>query len=356
MLPAVLSKGNVRTATISSFGRHPAPWFYMGWGEIMDPSLINNNHQQSTLGEKVNELAIPWLERNKDKDFFLHLHYWDPHTPPNVPIKYHDRIYYAPDTDHLSEEEIEQNPIIDSMYSIRNRSELEDAIRGYDAEILYVDELIGKIVDCLLREGIYNDTVIILSSDHGELWGEWGLRDHPTVHDSVIRVPLIIKIKMPEDKITRNVENNDFVYTLDIAPTLTDAFGIEPDETWNGISFLPKGYGFNKTCLEQKNKREYVVCDNGMHLAQRAIRDNKWKLVITYTYNSEKFEFAKYQLYDVKNDPWEKNDVATDHPEIVNEFKRREMHWLEKYSDNGRDFLQRGAEQGLFTGWNPHSE
>lgn len=341
MLPYVLSLSGIYTAAISSFGRHPAPWFFNGWREVIDPSLIDNTHFQAVLAERINEAALAWIARNKEKDFFLYLHYWDPHLPMNAPEEYIRRIGYQPDTSHITDEEI-QNLAASDKYRggrharIANREKLAKLLAQYEAEILYVDAQAGEIIDYLKKIGIYEETLLIVSSDHGEQFGEACMyQEHGTVHDSCIRIPLMIKTP---DMEMRAKEIDSFVYSLDIAPTICEFFGVQASPGWHGQSLM-------SLLAEEKGRlRDYVVCDHGLYTCQRAVRERKWKLVITY--HPGIWDFPEIQLFDLENDPYEKVNVAGDFKDQVKRLRACEKEWVERYRADGEDMLVKTARQG----------
>lgn len=105
-LPRVLAWQGVHTAAVSSFGRHPAPWFYNGFSHVIDPSYrCRAENFQRFPGAAVNEAAMDFLDGFCGEDLFLHLHYWDPHGPLSPPPEWIDRGY-EPDTSAVTDEQL----------------------------------------------------------------------------------------------------------------------------------------------------------------------------------------------------------------------------------------------------------
>ena len=176
---------------------------------------------------------------------------------------------------------------------------------GYDCGILYADHLIGQILDLLRQQGIYEETAIIITSDHGENMGELGIysehgtADHPTCH-----IPFIIK--WPGGK--RGITENGFHYNLDILPTMAELLNVKPSENWDGVSYT-------RTITEGENTgRDSLVISQMAHVCQRSAHFGDWLYIRTYHDGFHLFD--KEMLFNVKEDPYEQHDVKAEHPEL----------------------------------------
>lgn len=340
-LARVLAWHGFHTATVSSFGRHPAPWFYNGFSHVMDPSYrCRAENFQRFAGQAVNDAAIEFLDGFRGEDLFLHLHYWDPHGPLTPPEAWIDRSY-TPDTSLISDKmlaDLAASPLYRGgrHMKIVTRSDLEELIRLYDAEVRYTDFLIGQMCDALRCRGWYQDCAIVLSADHGEQYGEGQMiLEHGTVHDSCIHIPLILKY--PGNK-NRSARCSAPVYGLDIAPTITRFWGIEPPGEWDGIPL-------QETLSGKAERRNYLVCEHGLYTCQRAVLCGKWKMV--HTYSPGLWDFPEYALYDREADPAECEDVKKRHPRVLEELQRLEKKWLSEVLEDGPDLLEQlGRENG----------
>lgn len=339
-----LCRQGVETVGISSFGRHPAPWYYQGFCQVIDPSFRSGGgHFQRFPGSEVNRAAREALAAWKGENLFLHLHYWDPHGPLAPPEEILARTP-VPSTEQIPDREL--NALCASReyrggehVGVKNRQDLEQLLRKYDAEILYTDELIGEIVDYLKQKGIYDDCALILSADHGEQYGEAQmLLEHGTVHDSCIHIPMIVKF--PRQKHAGKVSDS-LVYGLDVAPTITSFFGIEPAESWDGIPL--------QGSITSDGQRDFLVCDHGLYTCQRAVFDYEWKMV--HTFHPGAWDFPEYALFNRKNDPMELNNLAAENPEILRSFKRKEARWLEELLRGEADELEELGKAGAQHGW-----
>ncbi|MHC4395951.1 MAG: sulfatase [Planctomycetota bacterium] len=128
------------------------------------------------LADQVTAGAVRWIEESRNKEFFLFLNYFDPHYPYNPPNDFVIPFF-------------QKNPQI--FYQL---SQLEQAIASYDGEILYMDYHIGKLLENLKVNNLYDNSMIIVTADHGELFGEHGKFGHGEyLWQEEIHIPLFIK-------------------------------------------------------------------------------------------------------------------------------------------------------------------
>jgi arylsulfatase A-like enzyme len=205
------------------------------------------------------------------------------------------------------------------LRQVENRAEMKKWIDGYDTGIHYVDFHIGKIVARLRQLGVYDDTAIIISADHGENEGELGIYgDHATADATTCRVPLIIK--WPGGG--RGVADEAFHYSLDLCPTLIDLLGGESPAIWDGQSFadtvrtgIPVG-------------RDELVLGQCAHVCQRSVRWDRW--IYIRTYHDGFRAFPDQMLFDLTADPHEQIDLAPARPDTCQEGLARLTRWHEE--------------------------
>jgi len=149
-------------------------------------------------GAQASAIAMEWLRQHKDDErFFLFLHYYDPHAPYAAPEPFASRFPDEP----------------------------------YAAEVAYADHCVGQVLDELKRLELFDDALVIVTSDHGEMLGEHGEPAHQFfIYESAVKVPLIVKL--PGQREARRVE--DVVGLVDIVPTLCSLLGL-PKEDLDGI-------------------------------------------------------------------------------------------------------------------------
>jgi len=311
MLQAWLAVNHIPTISFSPFGRHPAPWFFQGWSE--QHQLRQDVWMQHIWGEDVNREVLPWLEAHAHEDFFLHVNYWDPHIIYEKPLEYALRFLGKgglpdwPDEETIARQYQVGTLFTAAWFDIRDRSDLDRYISTYDGEIFYADQQVGQLLAKLEELGILDDTLIILNADHGEQFGEGNTYcDHTGIYDAVIHVPLIIRYPK---RFPAGETRDEFVYNLDLGPTLCEFAGLPTPPGWDGRSWIPIIEG------REENPREYIVSGKGLYRAQRCVRTVKWKYVRTY--HAGFWDDPPEVLYDLDADPYETTNVADKYPMIT---------------------------------------
>ncbi|MCC5830555.1 MAG: sulfatase [Phycisphaeraceae bacterium] len=334
-LASQLQAAGLHTAMVSPFGqRHSAHWFYAGFHEIHNTGMNGNES-----AEHVMPVVRKWLEdRGGGDDWYLHVNFWDPHTPYRVPASYGDPFGDEPLPPHLDDEDlicrhlsktgphsagdlgmygggqVEGHPR--TVEAIKDKASMRNWIDGYDTAIRYVDDQIRWIVDRLKELGIYEDTAIIISADHGENQGELGIYgEHGTADVATCRIPMIIK--WPGG--VRGEVDDALHYNVDFAPTLVELMGREPCPIWDGQSYA------QTVRSGASDGREDLVISQNCHVCQRSVRWDRW--LYMRTYHDGFHLFPREMLFDLAQDPHEQNDIAGSHPEICREGAWRLMRW-----------------------------
>ena len=139
-------------------------------------------------------------------------------------------------------------------------------INGYDTAIRYVDDQVARIVKMLKDAGVYDDTVIVISADHGENFGQLGIyTEHGTADDGTCHIPMIVKYPgKPAGKTDAGLH-----YHLDWAPTLMDLMGRDKPQVWSGESYVSAFDGAIET------GRDQLVISQCAHVCQRSVRWDK---------------------------------------------------------------------------------
>jgi arylsulfatase A-like enzyme len=248
-------------------------------------------------GEVVTDRALRWLENRPDKPFFTWLHYFDPHEPYGSPPPFRD------------------------MYKgiITDGRPLAAERQRYAEDITYADFELGRFLDTLKRKSLYDETLIIVTSDHGEAFGETHAHIVETGHghylsDVTQRVPLIIKPAGPHP---RGRRVNEQVELIDLAPTVLNLLGIEPPAGFCGNSFAALldsrspaytdryAYAFNVVHVARPGAEPDVL-----FLQQLAVRSNEWKYIA-------RPRLGEAELYDLRQDPHERTNLAGRYPDIA---------------------------------------
>ncbi|AEH38944.1 sulfatase [Halopiger xanaduensis] len=183
---------------------------------------VRNRHY--ARAEEINERSLAWIDSVDGTDpFFLWNHYMDTHGPYEPPETY-QRQYYGETVSDSKAQSLYQRAI-DDPDSI-TEAERQLLIDLYDAEIRYNDERIGEFLASLRERDLLERSLLIVTADHGDAFGEHGYYEHPRyLHDEITHVPLIVRPPGGADETTVSTP----VSTLSIAPTIQQSVGISSD-------------------------------------------------------------------------------------------------------------------------------
>ena len=265
--------------------------------------------------DTVTNKAKKLIHENRDKDFFIFVHYWDTHSPYYCPSSYAKR-YYNPADDKNTEEIAKEIKNPERRDVIKNLgTSVNEIIARYKGAIEFVDGKIGEIVEMLGDLDILDQTLLIVTSDHGESLTEHGIYfDHHGLYDPEIRVPLILK--HPNIK---NKRIEGFVQHIDILPTILDILGLQIKGEFDGKSLLPL---INGEVSEIRN-RDFVFVEEAHTQRKMSIRTTKYKYIKSL---SKQEAICKYcgiihggleELYDLECDPGETKNIINDYPEVA---------------------------------------
>jgi choline-sulfatase len=316
----VLRFQGLHTATISPFpGRHAAWHVQEGFLETYDIG----KHAGETADDIAGE-ALRWIRErgSQHKDWFLHLNFWDPHTPYRTPASFGNPFKRDRAPAWLTDEIIARQRASFGPMSARevpagaqwlalpkevtSREDFKRWIDGYDVAIRYVDEHVGHILNALEDEGILDETIIIVSADHGENQGELNVYgDHQTADDITSRVPCIIA----GPGIRQGHVDENFHYQVDLGPTLVELVNGKPRDKWDGVSFLPT------LTHGESVGRPYLVISQAAWSCQRAVRFDNWILIRTYHDGLK--DFPELMLFDLEKDSHETTDLAEERLDVV---------------------------------------
>ena len=294
---------------------------------------------EARQGGWYNARMIPWIESHADEEFFVFAHYWDVHQPYSQSELY--RRLFRHRKGDVSDLEVKRAGAgyeyvqgwgrVGEMYEdygfvpgnvppgeVPRR---EASIDLYDGSIAYVDKCIEDVIATLERKGILEDTLIAVSSDHGELLGEHGVYIHSTLYESNTRVPLIMRYPagLPQGQRIQGLAGH-----VDILPTLLDLAGAKDRPESDGLSLLPS--------LEGGTLREELVSEDAGGV--RALRRGDFKLIPVY-------QDGGTELYNVKADPMESMDLAEVEKEEAEALKGSLDSWTESMlGGSGRDPIE----------------
>jgi choline-sulfatase len=325
-LAYVMAQAGYHTCSISTFvDRHSAGHVALGWREIVDCG----KHGDETA-EEVNKFALPWLKNHAKEDkWFLHLNYWDPHRPYRTPMEYGNSFKNDPPPNWPDQQTIDAHfksygprsasePIIfpylkrpptpREVSPIRTVDDFKTWIDGYDTGIRYADDHLGEVIKLLKEQGVWDETMVIVSADHGENQGELNIYgEHATADQITLRVPLIVRWP----GVTKGTVNSDLLYQLDLTPTICEMAGARIPKAWDGQTITKKLKG------ESSSKRPYLVMGQCAHVCQRSVRLDHWLMIRTY--HTGLHALPEILLFDVEKDPHETTNLAAERPDIVHQ-------------------------------------
>lgn len=291
-------------------------------------TYIEKRHRQFHDAETQNRYIHRDLKKYKGNKLFMFLHYFDVHSdyeklPYDSPLPYR-RMFY-PDYngsfdggagDLLATEYLRH--VNDNRIKLKEE-DLKYIISLYDGGIAYLDRCIAELFTLLKREGLYDNSLIILTSDHGEEFQEhdYMLHSNPRFHQELLHIPLIVKLPANRDHAPAIIM--DLVESIDFMPTILDYLKLKNIPGIQGESFLSLVDASSK--VERKNKTyRFAECyaDNrGVVRQCAAIGTRRWTLL-----NDDLSDPARYQLFDRFNDPDERFDCISQYPQIAGLLKK----------------------------------
>ena len=288
--------------------------------------------------------AIELMEKYRGGPFQIRVNFSEPHLPcrPSEPFAsmYDDVPIWRAFDDDLKNKPYMQRQMVLNWNNKNTDEELfRRTQRLYFGIISQTDDAIGKILSYLDENGLAENTVVIYTSDHGDMCGERRMLDkHYIMYDSVVRVPLIIRYPGARHGTVKDL----CVNALDIVPTLLDICGLDKPDTLEGISLMPYLTG----SAPEKRRKYALVTYNGQQFGlytQRMITDGH----IKYVWNCSDTD----ELYFLDKDPDERVNRANDEDQkelllklrkdMANELKEADDYtmrspWLYDTLINGR--------------------
>lgn len=356
--PARLQAAGLRTVSVSSFAqRHSAYHWYAGIDEAYNVGKFGLE-----TADAVFAIASDWLaRRGRSDDWFLHVHFWDPHTPYRASPLYGDPFAADPTPAWLTEEVRaahwegcgphsaresggfapndamrarypRQPQEIDSMRGVRALFD------GYDLGVRVADEYVGRILNQLADLGVLDETAVMISSDHGETLGELNVYgDHQTADALVTRVPLVLR--WPGLDGARVLDA--FHYQIDVTATLLELLGQRAPSRWDGRSFA------ESLRAGRDEGRDHLVVSQGAWTCQRGVRFDRFHYV--FTWHDAFHLYPAEMLFDVQDDPHEQRDLIASRDDVARTARALLHGWTEAAlptAANGRDPILHVLEEG----------
>jgi arylsulfatase A-like enzyme len=334
----ILQEHGWRTAAVDTMGRH----FKRGFDEYVSPEWDRSDPLTLRRAEHITEAAVPIIEKLKggEQPFFLFLHYWDPHTPYLPPADFRTMFYplgrdpYDPNNHSMDpawNDEMFQWYFHDWMPGVTD-STYVNAL--YDAETAYMDWQLRRVFAAL--EPIQEETLVVITADHGEILDEQlGFYDHHGLYEGNVHVPLIL---FRPGTLPAGKRVSGFVQNVDFLPTFFEMTGLPDTENTEGRSLLP--------CIRGERDGNYdeVFLSEATWEVKRGVRNARWKFI--QSFEPDPHGRPMQELFDLKADPTEQNNLAEQRPHMVRKLKRHLDAWVAKRLEETGRTVDPIAEQG----------
>lgn len=318
--------------------------------------------------------GIKFIKENQDQDnWYLQIESFDPHEPFYVPQKYRD-MYQLKDTPRLDW------PVYGPCDTVANKDDIDECRREYAALLTMMDTYLGKVLDVFDEMKLWDNTILIVNTDHGFLLGEHDMlgKNFPPLYDEIIHTPLFIHV--PNQK---PGHRQALCQSVDIAPTIADYFGVKiPDET--------DGMSLRKVIEQNGPQHEYAIfgvhgssvgITDGRYVYYRAnVRDDNQPFVectLMPTSINGFFPLANLkaaslcpgdryshgipylkvpsvcghnakvfgdQLFDLQNDPHQAHNLLAEQPEKAAQMRQQMIEYLHKLQAPTEEFVRLGLD------------
>ncbi len=322
---------------------NPRPGFdkwvsFRGQGTYRNPALnIDGKLIERTgyITDILTDYALEWLDRDRDKPFFLYLSHKAVHAsfiPAERHLgRYDDAELEYPSTMADTAENYAGKPQwvkeqrnswhgVDYMY--HGSMDFDTFYRRYCETLLGIDESIGRILDRLEETGMAESTLVVYMGDNGFSFGEHGLIDKRHMYEESMRVPMLAHC--PE-LIPPGTIVNGMVQNIDVAETVLDAAGLKPPEYMDGRSFIPLLQGKEIPWRDAVFYEYYWERNFPQTPTVHGIRTDRYKYIHYHGI------WDTDELYDIENDPEERHNLIdnSEYSKIVKELNTRLFDWLE---------------------------
>lgn len=296
-------------------------------------SMMKQQRNQRDKGAQLtNEKIKTWLTEFRDQKapFFLFVNYMEAHEPYRPPYPYDRRFIDGPaGAQRVSY--IHNKQAILSAPEHRRQAELGILQALYDGELSYLDHRIGELVQFIESNGILDESVLVITSDHGDSLGEHNHLGHRlSLYEPLVRVPLIIRYPrcfQPGERIAQQVS------LIDLYPTFLELAGADTGQEAAQNDF------HSLVTSTQDKARPFTIAENTApkslnSVVSRMLRTERYK----YIWQSD----GQHELYDLVHDPAELNNLVTIKPDVTREMATQLEQW--ERSHEGYDIVSGKAE------------
>lgn len=244
---------------------------------------------------------------DKEQPFFLYLAYTSPHDPRTAPAEFAER--YKAEEITLPPNFMPEHPFDNGEMTVRDEllasvprsaDETKQHIADYYAMVTHMDDRIGKLLQALQDTNQLDNTILVFTSDHGLALGQHGLMGKQNLYEHSIHIPLL----MAGPGIPQGKRIDALASQMDIFPTLCKLAGVKIPDTVQGQSLVPLMTGERSLVHDSV----FAVYKD----LQRMVHDGEWKLIRYYRPEEHNYGTDRIQLFHIKEDPWETNDLSED--------------------------------------------
>ncbi len=316
-------------------------------GEILSGWHLRNARRPARVKEEHSETAyttdraMAFIDEAGDEPWCLHLSYIKPHWPYIAPAPYHDM--YGPNqiqapNRHL-QELMHAHPVFAAFTQREgSRSFAHDQVRqtvipAYMGLVKQIDDHVGRLVAFLEQRGRMADTLIVFTSDHGDYLGDHWMGGKELFHEESVRIPLIVYDPDPSADATRATVDSRLAAAIDLIPTFIDALGAKAQpHRLEGQSLLPLVRGDTAAPSWRDavfSEADYAFSEVRRELG-RSVHDARAFMVRTAAWKYVLFEGYRPQLFDLREDPGEIDDLGASpaHAAVRAEMHEHLFAWL----------------------------
>lgn len=300
--------------------------FDRGYDHYDDSTTYGYPNSAQNMAEEVNNRTLAWLDANRDpsKPLFLYLYYFDPHSWYNPPAPY-DTLYDSTYTGTVTPEVIGDGQSIVGGTVIPTERDVEHILALYDGEIAYWDAKFGEMLAALQSRGLLDNTLVAVTADHGESFGERSQWVHAgSLYEEAMRVPLLLRhtgVIGADASISVPVSN------MDLMPTLLDYAGVTPPEDLSAVSLRPLIESSQPAqrdvfCeVDGMNDPDHWIYWNAARTDLRAVYRDDWKYIhhVGRPADDELYQLNGASVYETTN-------LLTSEPAMAQALREAIMH------------------------------
>lgn len=348
-------------------------------GVLRNGMFLKHSHLPARIGKEHSETAyttdraIEMIKQMDVSSWCLHVSYIKPHWPLVATAPYH-QMYRGMDLPKANKSDSEKHnahPLYQAfMQQPHSKTYAQDDYRNHALPTYYglvkeIDDNLGRLFASLEEQGESEHTMIVLTSDHGDYFGDHWLGEKDLFHDPVTRVPLIIMDPTRAADGSRGTQCDELTCAIDLVPTFVDWAGGEPQWQWlEGQSLLP--ILRQNQPLVSSNARSYVVaeCDYSAMKFAGELGRNSYNARMTMLFDG-RYKYIhclgfKPMLYDLQEDPQELVDFGIDkeYSVVRSQLTEQMMDWSAGLKNRvtgsesmARQRMGKSDEQGILIGY-----